>query len=76
MNRITRYFEAPGEEPGRLVLASCRRCGKEVWTSNRALNPANQRIMDRFGRVCTDCLTDEEALAILGEILDRREEGA
>jgi hypothetical protein len=77
MNRITRYYEAPEEEPGRLVLASCRRCGAAVWTLSRALNPANQRIMDRFGRVCTDCLTEEEALAILEEILDRRqEEGA
>jgi hypothetical protein len=72
MNRITRFFEVPRQEPYRLVLASCRRCGAAVWTRSRALNPANQRIMDHYGRVCTDCLTEEEALAILEEILDRR----
>lgn len=42
----------------------CKRCGKEVYTTNRSITGADA-LKAELGSICQDCITPEEELRIL-----------
>lgn len=42
----------------RLVKTECKRCGKEIYTTNRAVLAPKAKA--KYGPLCEDCCTPEE----------------
>ncbi len=49
----------------KLIATTCRRCGKPVTTGNRSLY-GNDAAKAKLDRICSDCITPEEAAEIRG----------
>ena len=47
-----------------IISTTCRRCGKPIATLNRSLYGADE-LKARLDRICTDCITVDEAQEIL-----------
>ncbi len=48
----------------RIISTICRRCGKPITTLNKSLYGCDE-LKARLDRICTDCITVDEAQEIL-----------
>lgn len=50
----------------KILTTTCRRCSKPITTLNKSLYGLDE-LKARLDRICTDCITTEEAREILDE---------